>query len=136
MSAVISQGNLPTSSAFGGASISASTDNSSKLSKATVIDTQIVSKVIAKGEIKPSDVNKTSEITRETIAHAAEQIQNFVQSMGRNLNFSIDQTTGYHVVRVMNPETNEVVRQLPSEELLRIAQNMASLNNALVSQRA
>ena len=136
MSAVISQGNLPTPSAFSGASISASTDNSSKLSNATVIDAQIVSKVIAKGEIKPSDVSKNSQVTRETIAHAAEQIQSFVQSMGRNLNFSIDQTTGYHVVRVMNPETNEVVRQLPSEELLRIAQNMASLNNALVSQRA
>jgi len=40
------------------------------------------------------------------------------------------------VVRVMNPETNEVVRQLPSEELLRIAQNMAQLNSALVNQRA
>jgi flagellar protein FlaG len=56
--------------------------------------------------------------------------------MGRNLNFSIDQTTGYHVVRVVNPETNETVRQLPSEELLRIAQSMKQLNSTLVNQRA
>jgi flagellar protein FlaG len=56
--------------------------------------------------------------------------------MGRNLNISVDQTTGYHVVRVVNPDTNELIRQLPSEELLRIAQQMDSLQNALVSQKA
>ena len=136
MSTAIIQGNLSASSGFTGATVNMSSDSSSKLSNAPVFDPQIVSKVIAKSEIKPSDVNKTSQATRETIAHAAEQIQNFVQSMGRNLNFSIDQTTGYHVVRVVNPDTNEVVRQLPSEELLNIAQHMVSLKNALVSQRA
>jgi flagellar protein FlaG len=56
--------------------------------------------------------------------------------MGRNLNFSVDQATGYHIVRVINPDTNEVVRQLPSEEMLKIAQTMSHLNNVLVSQRA
>jgi len=136
MSSVISQGNLSPSNGFGGASMNLPLDNPTKLSNVSAVDTQVVSKVIAKSEMKPSDVNQTSQVTRETIAHAAQQIQSFVQSMGRNLNFYIDQTTGYHVVRVVNPETNEVVRQLPSEELLKIAQNMASLKNALVSQRA
>jgi len=36
----------------------------------------------------------------------------------------------------VNPETNEIIRQLPSEELLRIAQHMTQLNSALVNQRA
>jgi flagellar protein FlaG len=101
-----------------------------------VSDPQVVSKVVATAEIKPSDINQVTQPTREVVAKAAQQIQNFVQSMGRNLNFSIDQTTGYHVVRVVNPETNETVRQLPSEELLRIAQSMKQLNSALVNQRA
>jgi flagellar protein FlaG len=101
-----------------------------------VSDPQVVSKVVAAAEIKPSEINQVTQPTREVVAKAAQQIQNFVQSMGRNLNFSIDQTTGYHVVRVVNPETNETVRQLPSEELLRIAQSMKQLNSALVNQRA
>jgi flagellar protein FlaG len=70
------------------------------------------------------------------VAKAAEELQNFVRSMGRNLNFSIDETTGYHVVRVMNPDTGELIRQLPSEELLKISREFERLNNALISQRA
>ena len=100
------------------------------------VDLDIVSKAIESSKIVPPDVVKTSEPTREAVAKAADQLQNFVQSMGRNLNFSIDQTTGYHVVRVINPETNEVVRQLPSQELLRLAQTMDSLQNVLVNQKA
>jgi flagellar protein FlaG len=101
-----------------------------------VSDSQVVSRVLKASEVKSSDVTKYNQPTKDSIAKAAEQIQSFVQSMGRNLNFSVDQTTGYHVVRVVNPETNEVVRQLPSEEMLKIAQTMSQLNNVLVSQRA
>ena len=98
-------------------------------------DAEVVA-VAASAEIKPSSVNETSQPTREVVAKAAQQIQSFVQSMGRNLNFSIDSTTGYHIVRVTNPETGETIRQLPSEELLRIAQSFEKLNSALINQKA
>ncbi len=98
-------------------------------------DAEIIA-VVASAEIKPSGVNETSQPTREVVAKAAQQIQSFVQSMGRNLNFSVDSTTGYHIVRVTNPETGETIRQLPSEELLRIAQSFEQLNAALVNQKA
>jgi flagellar protein FlaG len=98
-------------------------------------DAEVVA-VAASAEIRPSSVNETSQPTREVVAKAAQQIQSFVQSMGRNLNFSIDSTTGYHIVRVTNPETGETIRQLPSEELLRIAQSFEQLNAALVNQKA
>jgi flagellar protein FlaG len=100
-----------------------------------VLDAEVVKKV-ATVEIKPSNVQKEIQITQEVIAKAATQIQNFVQEMGRNLSFTIDETTGYNVVRVMNPETNEVIRQLPSEELLKIARSMEQLNSVLVNQKA
>jgi len=93
-------------------------------------------KRIASVEIKGSDVGKTSQPTKEVVAKAAEQIQGFVKEMGRSLSFSVDETTGYNVVRVINPETQEVIRQLPSEELLKIAQNMEAWNSVLVNQRA
>jgi flagellar protein FlaG len=101
----------------------------------TLSDKDVVSKVVSV-EIKLADLEKTSKPTKEAIAKAAEDIQNFVNDMGRNLNFSIDETTGYNVVRVVNPETNELIRQLPSEELLKIARNMRDLGNVLVNQKA
>jgi flagellar protein FlaG len=98
-------------------------------------DAEIVARV-ANTVIKPSSVDVTSQPTREVVAKAAADIQQFVQSMGRNLSFSVDETTGYHVVRVINPNTGELVRQLPSEELLKIARDFQRLNNVLVSQKA
>jgi flagellar protein FlaG len=100
-----------------------------------VVDAEVVKKV-ATVEIKPSNVQKESVMSQEAVAKAAAQIQKFVQEMGRNLSFTIDETTGYNVVRVMNPETNEVIRQLPSEELLKIARSMEQLNSVLVNQKA
>jgi flagellar protein FlaG len=100
------------------------------------IDTAVVAKAIESSKFIPSDVVKASAPTREVVAKAAEQIQSFVKSMGRDLSFSVDQTTGYHVVRVVDPNTGELVRQLPSKELLDIARSMADLHNGLVSQKA
>jgi len=100
-----------------------------------VVEADVVKKVAAV-EIKPSNVQKESLPSQEVVQKAAAQIQNFVKEMGRNLSFSIDETTGYNVVRVINPETNEVIRQLPSEELLKIAKSMETLNSFLINQRA
>jgi len=99
-------------------------------------DTTIVAKAIESSKFIASDVVQENAPAREVVAKAAEQIQSFVKSMGRDLNFSVDQTTGYHVVKVIDPNTGEVVRQLPSKELLDIARSMADLQNVLVSQKA
>ena len=98
-------------------------------------DAQVVAQV-ASTEIKSSGVNEAAQPTREVVAKAAAKLQEFVNSMGRNLNFSVDETTGYNVVRVVNPDTGELIRQLPSEELLKISRDFQRLNNVLVSQRA
>ena len=98
-------------------------------------DAEVVSQVVST-VIKPSNIDSTSQPTREVVAKAAADIQQFVQSMGRNLSFSVDEATGYHVVRVVNPSTGELVRQLPSEELLKISRDFQRLNNVLVSQKA
>ena len=99
------------------------------------LDSEMVKKV-ANTEIKDSNISSNSQPTREAVARAAEQIQSFVKEMGRNLSFSVDQVTGYNVVRVVNPDTNEVIRQLPSEELLKIARSMENWNSVLVNQKA
>jgi flagellar protein FlaG len=98
-------------------------------------DAEVVKKV-ANTELKNSNVAFNSAPSREAVAKAAEQIQTFVKEMGRNLDFSVDATTGYNVVRVVNPDTNEIIRQLPSEELLKIARSMETWNSVLVNQKA
>ena len=51
-------------------------------------DAEVVAKV-ASTVIKPSSIDQTSQPTREVVAKAAADLQTFVQSMGRNLSFSV-----------------------------------------------
>ena len=98
-------------------------------------DAEVVSKVVST-EIKSSNVNETAQPARMAIEKAAKELESFVQSMGRNLNISVDSNTGYHVVTVTNPETGEVIRQMPSPELLKIAQSLPKFDGLFLNSKA
>ena len=55
---------------------------------------------------------------------AVSQINDYVQNLQRNLQFTVDETTGKNVVTVIDNETKEVIRQIPSEEALEIARRL------------
>ena len=63
---------------------------------------------------------------------AAKQIESYLKSVGRELEFSIDDTTGRTVVTVKDSTTGDVVRQIPGEEALRLARTLGTSPNALV----
>ena len=82
------------------------------------------------------NVQQYAAATKEVMQAAAQQIQGYLRESGRNLNVSVDEVTGYYVARVVNPETGELVRSLPSEEALRIARTITVMSGMLVNQRA
>jgi len=49
---------------------------------------------------------------------------------------SVDEVAGDIVTRVLNPNTGELVRSIPSEEMLRISRNLMSIEGLLVNQSA
>ena len=85
--------------------------------------------------IKPSEVSQAAQPLKKTIEQAAQDLQNYMQSSGRNLSFSVDQITGYQVVRVMNTETGELIRQIPTIEFLKLAESMTRTNSGLINYK-
>jgi flagellar protein FlaG len=57
----------------------------------------------------------------DAVKAAAEQIESYLRSSGRALEFRVDGNTGRTVVSVRNPQTGELIRQIPGEETLRLA---------------
>jgi flagellar protein FlaG len=98
-------------------------------------DAEVVSKVIST-QIKPSSVAETAQSTRAAIDNAARELESFVHSMGRSINITVDGNTGYHVVTVTNPDTGEVIRQMPSPELLKIAQSLPKFDGLFLNHKA
>jgi len=56
------------------------------------------------------------------VEKAIEDINDHLQSIGRDLSFSVDNDSGRTIIKVMDSETDEVIRQIPSEEVLNLAQ--------------
>ena len=64
------------------------------------------------------------------------QIENFLRRNERDLSFAFDNSTGFYVTKVMTEGSGEVVRQVPSEEMLRIARNIDQMRGRLVDTSA
>ncbi len=50
--------------------------------------------------------------------------------------FDVDDATGRHVVRVLNKETGDVIRQLPPEALLNLVARMRQLSGLIFNEEA
>ena len=56
--------------------------------------------------------------------------------MAQNLRFSIDDDTGRTIVKVVDMQTDEVIRQMPSKEVLAISKAIDKLQGLLIQQKA
>ena len=75
-------------------------------------------------KIDPAEMQKKLE---EAVARLNEQME----ANGRKLGFSLDDRLNKQIVRVMNKETGEVVRQIPNEVVIRVANSIEDLKGVL-----
>jgi len=69
------------------------------------------------------------------LKQAVQQIEKFVQSVKRNLEFSIDEPSGKVVVKVIASDSGEVIRQIPNEEVLKLANSLNDASSLLFSTK-
>jgi flagellar protein FlaG len=67
------------------------------------------------------------EEEQKAVEEVASKLQEFVNLIDKKLQFSVDETSGRHVVTVTDKLSGDVIRQIPSEEVLRLARNLSEL---------
>lgn len=72
-------------------------------------------------------VNEKTIISGDDLVKAIEQLNQRMRKFDRNVSFSLDKSTGKDVVRVVNSNNGEVIRQLPNEEKLNFIRNLDSM---------
>ena len=76
----------------------------------------------------PIEVPKIESVTK--------QIDSFLRSFGRSINFRVDPGSGEMIVSVIDATTGEVIRQVPGEDALKLAQSIEDSLSAMVDERA
>lgn len=69
----------------------------------------------------------TPEPTSEEVKVAVEKLNTQIQSLQRELSFSVDEDSGRTVVKVIDSKTGDIVRQIPSDQVLRLARQLEAI---------
>ena len=75
------------------------------------------------GNVSPQ--SPTPEVDREELERAVSDISDYIQNISRELQFQLDDQIGGTIVTVLDPETDEIIRQIPSEETVEMARYIA-----------
>lgn len=80
--------------------------------------------------------DKSQASTREQVEEAVSRIREFVQPVNNNIKFLIDDEVEGTLVKVIDANSEEVIRQIPSEEAIRIAKSLDQLKGLLLYNAA
>lgn len=85
---------------------------------------------------KTSPGESRQPYSMEQLEAAVSSVQEYIQPFNSDLQFSVNDDTDKVVVKVIDSETKEVIRQIPSEEMIAIAKALDSIKGLFVKQQA
>ena len=94
--------------------------SSSNSAEKVTAQRQTIAVEVAEVEAQEVDV----ELSQEALEKVVSQLNAYIQNTQRDVDFSVDDSTGRVVVRVVDSVSEEVIRQIPSEEMLAISRHL------------
>ena len=73
---------------------------------------------------------------RQAVQESVEKLNKFISPYVTSLQFSVDEDLGKVVVRIMDNETEEVIKQIPSEDVLALTKALGKVSGLFVEQQA
>jgi len=98
-------------------------------------------------EAKSKDINLSSadkteknkvvqeQLPTEKMEALADRLQEFVGSLNKGLEFSVHEDSGRDVIKVIDRQTKEVVRQYPSEEVLELVSKLSDAAGNFINSK-
>lgn len=69
--------------------------------------------------------------SEQSLEQALDVINRAMVIEQRSLNFSVDEISGRSIIKVVDRETDQLIRQIPTEEVLRVAQDIKKLQEEM-----
>jgi flagellar protein FlaG len=74
----------------------------------------------------------------DELSQAVSKLNDYVQNIKRTLSFSIAESTGRTIIQVYDSETDELIRQIPPEQTIQLAEKLDDIaaSGFFVKERA
>lgn len=75
-------------------------------------------------------------IGKHELSEAVEQVQREFHPVAPHLQFQIDQELDRVIVRIVNAQSGEMIRQIPPDEVIRLAKSLKQTTGVLLTRQA
>ena len=113
--------------------------------RAPSLDASVAAKP-AEVKAKAAETAKSTEVSKDknikenqnslSVEDAVKRLADFVSPTQSQISFSIDEESGLRVVKILDNESKEVIRQFPSEEAIALAQALDKIQGLLIKDKA
>jgi len=90
-------------------------------------------------EIQPVQENaklyEQKKLSRDELSQSIQKLTDQIQKFNRDLQFVADEATGKLIVKVIDSNTGNVIRQIPPEEVLKIMQNIDNMSGLIFNNK-
>lgn len=119
-------------------SLSLAAENSRVQQQSKVIeaDRTVARQALSNNEQLMPSTTESGQPSNQQLKQATENLNQHVQSLKRDLHFSIDEDTGETVIRVVDSESQKTIRTIPSDEFLSVAQQLNKSVGLLLNAQA
>lgn len=91
----------------------------------------------SKSVIEPTIEQETeNEQNPSKLNQVATELSDMMSMMRKGLEFKVDESSGQAVVTVLDKNTGDVIRQMPSEEALALAEKLSEVTGLLMKTEA
>ncbi|MGP0148514.1 flagellar protein FlaG [Pseudomonas oryzihabitans] len=78
----------------------------------------------------------SADVKQDDVESAVSGLKSKLQNDHRNLDFSVDDSTGEVVVKVIDGESGKLVRQIPTEEVLKLSKQLDDFRSLMFEAKA
>lgn len=117
------------------------TTSAGSIAEQNVASTVKHENAVGQAQVQPSQAKATAQAAQQQpnsgqLRNAVEQVNKTIQTLSKDVQFTVDKETGREIVKVVDRETKEVIRQIPSEEMVAIAKRLDELQGLIIRQKA
>lgn len=86
--------------------------------------------------VKPETVTKDIKLSPKELSDIVQKANKALEVSQSSLKFQVDPDNGQTVVQVIDQDTQQVIKQIPSVEMLKLAKELEKMQGVLMSQKA
>jgi flagellar protein FlaG len=87
-------------------------------------------------KVKDAEQQNKGLVTSEQLEKVAQKLQDFVGEMNKGLEFSVDKDSGRDVIKVIDKNSGDLIKQYPTEEVLDLVAKLSEATGNFINTDA